>query len=135
MSAQCFNSMTWILGHRNNVACIQGKVDISRNYPNCVWSCRCSDGSAGWTAEVRFPAGARYIYLSSIASSPALGLTQPPHQCVPWPISLGVKRPWCETDNPPSSAEVSKGTVTLLLPNTSSWRSTGTILTSSINQV
>jgi hypothetical protein len=37
----------------------------------------------------------------------ALGFTQPPIQCVPGALSLGVKRPGREADHsPPSSAKV-----------------------------
>jgi hypothetical protein len=46
-------------------------------------------------------------FLFSTVSRPALGPTQPPIQCVPGDLSLGVKRPRRETDHsPPSSAKV-----------------------------
>jgi hypothetical protein len=64
------------------------------------------------------------IFLFTIASRTALGPTQPPIQCVPGALSLGVKRLRCEADHsPPSSAEV-KGWVELYLhsPNTPPWR-------------
>jgi hypothetical protein len=47
------------------------------------------------------------IFLFTTASRTALGPTQPPIQCVPRSLSLGVKRPGREADqSPPSSAEV-----------------------------
>jgi hypothetical protein len=47
------------------------------------------------------------IFIFTIASRPALGLTQPPIQWVPGDLSLGVKLLGRETDHsPPSSAEV-----------------------------
>jgi hypothetical protein len=47
------------------------------------------------------------IFLSTTASRAVLGPTQPPIQCVPGALSLGVKPPARETDHsPPSSAEV-----------------------------
>jgi hypothetical protein len=47
------------------------------------------------------------IFLFTTASRTVLGLTQPLIQWVPGALSLGVKRPGCETDHsPPSSAEV-----------------------------
>jgi hypothetical protein len=47
------------------------------------------------------------IFLSTTASRPVLGPTQPPIQWVPGVLSLGVKRPGRETDHlPPSSAEI-----------------------------
>jgi hypothetical protein len=76
------------------------------------------------------------IFLFTTASRTALGPTQPPVQCVPGALSVGVKWPGCEADHsPPSSAEV-KEWVELypLSPNTPPWRwaqlkeSTGTTL-------
>jgi hypothetical protein len=63
------------------------------------------------------------IFLLTTASRMALGSTQLPIQWVPAALSLGVKRPWCESDHSlPSSAfmmwcsvEKSTGT-TLPLP-------------------
>jgi hypothetical protein len=47
------------------------------------------------------------IFPSTIASRKSLGPTQPPIQCVPEALSLGVKRPGREADHsPPSSAKV-----------------------------
>jgi hypothetical protein len=47
------------------------------------------------------------IFLFTTVSRPALGPIQPPIQCVPPALSLGVKRPRREADrSPPSSAEV-----------------------------
>jgi hypothetical protein len=47
------------------------------------------------------------IFLFTIASRPALGLTQPPTQQVPGALSLEVRRWGREADHsPPSSAEV-----------------------------
>jgi hypothetical protein len=47
------------------------------------------------------------IFHFTTASRTALGPTQPPIQCVPGSLSLGVKRPGLEADHsPPSSAEV-----------------------------
>jgi hypothetical protein len=58
------------------------------------------------------------------ASRPALGPTQPPIQCVPGDLSLGVNRPECEADNSPTSSAEVKEWVELYLhsPNTPSWR-------------
>jgi hypothetical protein len=95
-----------------------GESKLSRNYPNCVWSCRYSDGLGAGRPGFGSRQG-QDIYLSSIGSSRGLGLTQSPLQCVPGPLSLGIKRPWREADHPPSS----KGTVIIPLSNTSSWRS------------
>jgi hypothetical protein len=39
------------------------------------------------------------VFLSSIASRPELGSTQPPIQWVPVALSLGVKWQGCEDDN------------------------------------
>jgi hypothetical protein len=58
---------------------------------------------------VRFQAGAR-DFLFSIASRPALGLTQPPIQWVPGDVYLEVKWPGHEADHsPPTSAKVKNG--------------------------
>jgi hypothetical protein len=47
------------------------------------------------------------IFLFTAASRTALGLTQPPIQCILGALSLGVKRPENEADHsPPSSAEL-----------------------------
>jgi hypothetical protein len=47
------------------------------------------------------------IFLFTIMSRLALGPTQPPIQCIPGALSLGVKWLGCEADHsPPSSAEV-----------------------------
>jgi hypothetical protein len=76
------------------------------------------------------------IFLSTIASRPALEPTQPPIQWVLGVLSLEVKRPGCEADySLPSSAEF-RECVELYIhsPNTPSWRggqlekSTGTTL-------
>jgi hypothetical protein len=57
-------------------------------------------------SRFRFPAGAGNFLLNT-ASRTALGPTQPPIQCVPGALSLGVKRPSRVADHsPPSSAEV-----------------------------
>jgi hypothetical protein len=57
-------------------------------------------------SRVRSPAGLE-IFLFTTASRTALGPSQPPIQWVPGALSLGVKRPGCESDHsPPSSAEV-----------------------------
>jgi hypothetical protein len=64
------------------------------------------------------------IFLFTTASRMALGPIQPPIQWVPGTLSLGVKWPGREADQPtPSSAEV-KECVELHLhsPNTPSWR-------------
>jgi hypothetical protein len=65
-----------------------------------------------------------WIFPFTTASRTAPEPTQPPIQCVPGALSLGVKRPRREADHStPSSAEV-KGWVELYLhsPNTPSWR-------------
>jgi hypothetical protein len=47
------------------------------------------------------------IFLFTTAARPAPVPTQPPIQCVPGALSLGVNRPGCEADHsPPSSVEV-----------------------------
>jgi hypothetical protein len=47
------------------------------------------------------------IFLSTTASKPALGPTQPPTQRVPGALSMGIKWPGCEADHSiPSTAEV-----------------------------
>jgi len=57
-------------------------------------------------SRVRFPQGLG-IFLFTIASRMAVGLTQPPIQWVPGALSLEVKWPGCEDEHsPPSSAEV-----------------------------
>jgi hypothetical protein len=64
------------------------------------------------------------IFLSTTASRPTLGSTQPPIQLIQGALSLGVKRPGSEADHsPPPSAEV-KECVELYLhsPNMPSWR-------------
>jgi hypothetical protein len=66
------------------------------------------------------------IFLFDV-SSPALGPTQPPLQCVPGgggSLSLGVKRPGREVDHSPSTSAEVKECVELYLhsTNTSSWR-------------
>jgi hypothetical protein len=65
------------------------------------------------------------IFLSTTASRTALGPTQPPVQWVPGALSMGVKRPGCESDDhlPPSSAEVRDCVETYLhSPDAPSWR-------------
>jgi hypothetical protein len=48
-----------------------------------------------------------YLLVFTTASRTALGPTQPPIQCVPGALSLGVKQPGREADHsPPSNAEV-----------------------------
>jgi hypothetical protein len=62
------------------------------------------------------------IVLYYTASRLALGLTQPPIQCVPEAFSLGIYRQGHKADHsPPSSAEVKNGLAMLPLPHTSSW--------------
>jgi hypothetical protein len=47
------------------------------------------------------------IFLFTTASRTALGPTQPPIQCIPGALSLGIKRPGREADHsPPFSVEV-----------------------------
>jgi hypothetical protein len=47
------------------------------------------------------------IFLFTTVSRTALGPTQPPVQCVPGAVSLGIKRPGREVDHsPPSIVEV-----------------------------
>jgi hypothetical protein len=60
--------------------------------------------------------------LFTIASSPALGPTQPPIQWVPGALSLGVKRPGREADHSLQSSATSRmrGDIPPL-PNTPSW--------------
>jgi hypothetical protein len=55
---------------------------------------------------LRVSAGAGIFFLFTTASRPALRLTRPRIQWVPGTLSLGVKRPGCETDHSrPSSVE------------------------------
>jgi hypothetical protein len=57
-------------------------------------------------SRVRFSAELG-IFLFTTVFRTTLGPTQPPIQWVPGALSLGVKRPGCETDHlPPSRAEV-----------------------------
>jgi hypothetical protein len=65
------------------------------------------------------------IFLFSITSRPALGLTQPPIQWVPGALSPWSKLLEREADHhsPPSSAEVKNGGAIRPLPHASSWRS------------
>jgi hypothetical protein len=59
----------------------------------------------------------------SIATSPILGLTQPPTRCLPATLSLGIKQSGREADDsPPRSAEVKNDRAIPPLPHTSSWR-------------
>jgi hypothetical protein len=61
--------------------------------------------------------------LSTTASRTALGPTDPPIQCVPGSLSLGVKRPGREADHsPPSSAESRMRGAIPHSPNKPSWR-------------
>jgi hypothetical protein len=63
----------------------------------------------GWTAEVRFPAGARDFFYST-ASKSALGPTQPPVKWVPGAFFVRGKAARREADHSPAcSAEVSIG--------------------------
>jgi hypothetical protein len=78
--------------------------------------------ATGWTAGVRFPAGADFLF--SVASLPALGPTQPLIQWVPREISTRVKRWGREADHStPSSAEVKNVGAIPPLPHMSSWHS------------
>jgi hypothetical protein len=74
-------------------------------------------------SRVRFLAGLG-IFLFTTASRTALGPTQPPIQCVPGALSLGVKRLRREPDHSPPSSAKAKKCVELYLhsPNTPSWR-------------
>jgi len=50
------------------------------------------------------------LFLSATASRPSLGPTQPPIQCLPGDLSLGVRRPGCEADHSTQcNAEVKNG--------------------------
>jgi hypothetical protein len=70
-----------------------------------------------------FLAGKRDFVLSSTASRPTLGPTQPPIQWVAGALSTGVKRQGLEADHsPPSSVEVKNGGAIISIPNTPSWR-------------
>jgi hypothetical protein len=63
------------------------------------------------------------IFLFTITSRIALGLTQPPIQWIPGGLSLGVEWPGCEADHSPPSSSKVKECVELYLhfPNTLSW--------------
>jgi hypothetical protein len=61
-------------------------------------------GLDGWGFESRQGLG---IFLSTTASRPTLGPTQPSIHWVPGALSLGIKRPGYEADHsPPSNGEV-----------------------------
>jgi hypothetical protein len=69
----------------------------------------------GWAVRIRSLAGARQ-FLFSIMSRPDLELTQPPLQCIPGPLSLGVKWPGSEADHPPpTSAKIKNGVANVTL--------------------
>jgi hypothetical protein len=54
------------------------------------------------------PGRVKNFFLST-SSRPVLGHTQPPSQCIPGALSLGVKRPGRESDHsPPPSVEINK---------------------------
>jgi hypothetical protein len=55
----------------------------------------------GWMTRVQFLGGCK-VFLLSIASRPALRLTQPPIQWEPRELSPGVKRRMCEADHSPT---------------------------------
>jgi hypothetical protein len=62
------------------------------------------------------------IFLLTPSSTTALGPTQPPIQCVPGPLSLGVKRAGHEADNSLHLVPRSRMCGAILpLPNTFSW--------------
>jgi hypothetical protein len=63
-------------------------------------------------------------FLFTAAFRPALGPTQPPIQCEPEALSLGVKRPGHEADRSPQCSAEVKEYVELCLhsPLTPSWR-------------
>jgi hypothetical protein len=65
-------------------------------YTMCVHVIR--DSATGWKSGFRFPVGVA-IFLFSTPSRPALGLIQPPIQCLPEAISLGLKRQGREADD------------------------------------
>jgi hypothetical protein len=63
------------------------------------------------------------IFVSFTASRPALGLTQPPIQCVLGVLSPEVKRPGNEVDHsPPFNAQIKYGGAIPQIPDTPSWR-------------
>jgi hypothetical protein len=75
----------------------------------------------GWTAGVRFLAGAGIFFLSTV-SRLLQGPTQPPVQWVPWKISPGVKQPLDEAvHSPASNSEIKSGGAVSPLPDVSSW--------------
>jgi hypothetical protein len=63
-------------------------------------------GLDSWGVGVPFPVVKNFLF--STSSRPALGPTQPPIQRVPGSLSPGVKRPECEVDHSPTSAEAKK---------------------------
>jgi hypothetical protein len=64
------------------------------------------------------------ICLFAIAARPAVVLTQPPVQWLPWALPTGVKRQGREGDHsPPTSAEVTNGGPIPSLPHMPSWHS------------
>jgi hypothetical protein len=77
--------------------------------------------ATGWTAGVRFPAGASFLPFS-ITSRPALRPTQPHIQWVQGALSAELKRLGRDADHSlPSNAEVFNGGAIPPLSHTSSW--------------
>jgi hypothetical protein len=74
-----------------------------------IWRLPCGlEGPRGWCSSP----GIVKIFHLFIPSKPALGPTQPPIQCVPGALSLGVKWLGCEADHSPTTtAEVKKTSI------------------------
>jgi hypothetical protein len=88
----------------------------------------------------RFPAGAGNFSFDTVCR-PALGSAQPPIQWIPGDLSLGVKRPGCETDHTSIYCRFQEFVeLCLHSPSTPSWcdaqvqrRTTGTTLALSLS--
>jgi hypothetical protein len=118
-----------LLGHVHTYLIAKYNFEIMN--PIYLWK-KSHDSSVGIVLDyrldsqcsgVQLPAGLG-IFLFTIMSRMALGLTQPPVQWVPGALSLGVKWLGCEADHsPPSSAKV-RECMELYLhsPNKPSWR-------------
>lgn len=79
----------------------------------------------GWMTEVSTPSEVGIFLFATIVSRPALRTTQPPIQCAPATLSLGVKWPQSEAYHPPpSSAEPDReyAELHLLPPYMPSWQ-------------
>jgi hypothetical protein len=98
-----------------------------QNWVNLILAIYCTrariaESAMGWMIGVQFPVGVG-IFLFSIMSRLALGPTQPPIQCVPGALSLGVKQLGHEADHSPASRAKVKEYMEVYLhsPNMPQW--------------